>query len=105
MEAASDLVVLRNGPDEEALAKAVREPAIAVVIWDGVSHGDRDITEEFGAEARWRGLELTEVRTLRGARDFRRAIRCDSLGYPENILRGPRRRRRVSAAPISLRLR
>ena len=78
VEAAGDLVILQNGSDDEAysaanraildeavaLAKAVDKPAIAVLIWDGVSRGDHDLTEEFGAEARRRGLAVTEVRTI-----------------------------------------
>ena len=78
VEAAGDLVILQNESDDEAysaanraildeavaLAKAVDKPAIAVLIWDGVSRGDHDLTEEFGAEARRRGLAVTEVRTI-----------------------------------------
>jgi hypothetical protein len=77
-EAAGDLVILQDGSDDEAysaanhailneavaLAKVVHEPATAVLIWDGVSRGDHDLTEEFGAEARKRGLPVTEVRTI-----------------------------------------
>jgi hypothetical protein len=76
--AAGDLMVLHNGSDDQAysaanraildeavaLAQAVHEPAIAVLIWDGASRGDHDLTEEFGAEARRRGLAVTEVRTI-----------------------------------------
>ena len=78
VEAAGDLVILQNGSDDEAysaanraildeavaMAKAVHQSAIAVLIWDGVSRGDHDLTEEFGAEARKRGLAVTQVRTL-----------------------------------------
>jgi hypothetical protein len=78
MEAAGDLVILQNGSEDEAysaanraildeaveLAEAVHEPATAVLIWDGVSRGDHDLTEEFGDEARKRGLAVTEVRTI-----------------------------------------
>ena len=78
VEAAGDLVVLKDLSDDEAypaanhaildeafaLAKAVHQPAIAVLIWDGVSRGDNDLTEEFGVEARKRGLSVREVRTI-----------------------------------------
>jgi hypothetical protein len=78
MEAEGDLVILQNGSEDEAysaanraildeaveLAEAVHEPATAVLIWDGVPRGDHDLTEEFGAEARKRGLAVTEVRTI-----------------------------------------
>jgi hypothetical protein len=78
VEAAGDLVILQNGSDDEAysaanraildeavaMAKAVHQSATAVLIWDGVSRGDHDLTEEFGAEARKRGLAVTQVRTL-----------------------------------------
>ena len=36
----------------------------AVLVWDGVSSGDHDVTEEVGMEARRRGLGLIEVPTL-----------------------------------------
>jgi len=78
MEAEGDLVILQNGSEDEAysaanraildeaveLAEAIHESATAVLIWDGVSRGDHDLTEEFGAEARKRGLAVTEVRTI-----------------------------------------
>jgi hypothetical protein len=78
VEAAGDLVVLQSLSDNEAysatnhaileeavaLAKAVHQPAIAVLIWDGVSRGDHDLTEEFGAEAGRRGQAVREVRTV-----------------------------------------
>jgi hypothetical protein len=78
VEAAGDLVILQNGSDDEAysaanhaildeaeaLATALHQPATAVLIWDGASRGDHDLTEEFGAEARKRGLAVTEVRTV-----------------------------------------
>ena len=76
--AAGDLVVFQNGSDDEAyaaanraildeavaLAKAADEPAAVVLMWDGVSRGDHDLTEDLGAEARKRGLAVTEVRTI-----------------------------------------
>ena len=47
-----------------ALAEEFHKPATAVLIWDGVSRRVHDLTEEFGAEARKRGLAVTEVRTV-----------------------------------------
>jgi hypothetical protein len=78
VEAAGDLVVLQNGSDDQAyaeanraildeavaLAKAIYKPARAVLIWDGVSSGDSDLTEAFGTEARRRGLMISEIRTI-----------------------------------------
>ncbi len=73
-----DLVVLQHGEDEEAysvanraildesveLARALHNPAMAVLIWDGVSRGSHDLTEEFGIEARKRRLPVTEILTI-----------------------------------------
>jgi hypothetical protein len=78
VQAAGDLVVLANASAHEAygaancaildeamdLAREAQEPATAVLVWDGVSRGEHDLTEEFGAEARRRGLSVTEVRTI-----------------------------------------
>src|SRR5580704_5069272 len=69
VEAAGDLVILQNGLEDEAyaaanhaildealgLAKAAHEPVMVVLMWDGVSRGHHDLTEEFGAEALQRG--------------------------------------------------
>jgi hypothetical protein len=78
VDAAGDLVVLKNASDDEAysaangaivreavaLAKAAHKPATAAVIWDGVSRSGHDLTEEFAAEARERGLVVTEIQTI-----------------------------------------
>jgi hypothetical protein len=78
VEAANDLVILQNASDDDAysaanreildqaveLANAVHQPATAVLIWDGVSRGEHDLTDEFGVEARKRALAVTEVQTL-----------------------------------------
>jgi hypothetical protein len=78
VQAAGDLVVLQDGSEEEAyarancaildetiaLARSLNKPAAAVLIWDGASRGNHDLTEEFGIEARTRGLEVAEVRTV-----------------------------------------
>ncbi len=38
--------------------------ACAALVWDGMSRGEHDVTEEFGAEARKRGLTVLEVKTV-----------------------------------------
>jgi len=72
VEEDGDLVILKNLPDDEAysivngailneavaLGDAGREEVSAVLVWDGVSRGDDDLTEHFGAEARKRGLAV-----------------------------------------------
>jgi len=47
-----------------ALAKELGDSPAAALIWDGSSRGDHDITEEFGEEARKRGLRVIEISTL-----------------------------------------
>ena len=78
VEAAGDLVVLQAGSDDEAyalanraildeslaLAKTAHQPVRAVLVWDGKSRGDQDLTESFGAEARKRGMPVTDVPTI-----------------------------------------
>jgi len=76
--AAGDLVVLPPGPDDQAyaaanhaileealaLARTLHQPVKAILVWDGASRGDNDLTEAFGTEARKRGLAVTDVPTL-----------------------------------------
>jgi hypothetical protein len=78
VEASGDLVVLECGSDDEAyaaanraildeaviLGKAVHQPVDAVLLWNGASRGDGDLTESFAVEARKRGLSVTEVLTI-----------------------------------------
>jgi len=78
VEDAKDLVVLANMPEEEvylaanlgildeadALAKQSGDRVKAALVWNGESRGERDITEEFGNEARRRGWPVVEVSTL-----------------------------------------
>ena len=78
VEAAGDLVVLQEGSDDEAyalanraildeslaLAKTAHQPVRAVLVWDGKSRGDHDLTEDFGVEARKRGMPVTDVPTI-----------------------------------------
>ena len=76
-EAADDLVVLDEAANDRAyrivnrvildtaiaLMDDLHQPGTAVLIWRGQSRGDDDVTEEFGAEARKRGLPVVNVRT------------------------------------------
>jgi hypothetical protein len=79
VEKRNDMVVLGYAENDEAAyaatnlaildqaEKAAREsnlPLLAVVVWDGKSRGQGDFTEHFQNEARARGIETVEVRTL-----------------------------------------
>ena len=46
------------------MARQLHLAACAALGWDGVSRGEHDVTEEFGAEARKRGLTVIEVKTV-----------------------------------------
>lgn len=46
------------------LGRQLHLAACAALVWDGVSRGEHDVTEEFGAEARKRGLTVVEVKTI-----------------------------------------
>jgi hypothetical protein len=77
VEAAGDLVIIPGTSEEEAysvanrrilyeaisLSHQFREPVTALLVWDGTSRGNDDLTAEFGIEARNRGLPIVEVRT------------------------------------------
>jgi hypothetical protein len=77
-EASGDLIVLVESSDEHgyrvanrvildatsAFMKELRQPASAVLVWEGASRGDADITEDFGIEAKRRGLPVLEVLTI-----------------------------------------
>jgi hypothetical protein len=78
VDARGDLVVLRDMAEETAyslanqvildeavsLSGALDEPAAVALVWDGLSRGPGDSTEEFGAEARKRGLSVLEIKTI-----------------------------------------
>ena len=78
VEASGNLVVLTEASGEEAysatnlailneaisLAERLKQPVEAALVWDGASRGDHDITEEFGVEARKRGLPVIELKTI-----------------------------------------
>jgi len=77
-EASGDLIVLEEASDEQgyrvvnraildaasAFMKELRQPASAVLVWEGDSRGDADMTEDFGIEAKRRGLPVLEVLTV-----------------------------------------
>ena len=45
------------------LGKACNEAVGALLLWEGVSRGANDYTDQFGAEARKRGLDVFEILT------------------------------------------
>ena len=72
-----DLVVIDAGTEDpySATNRSILEEAIAlgqsggestgaVLVWDRVSRGANDYTDQFGIEARKRGLEVFEVSTI-----------------------------------------
>jgi hypothetical protein len=75
--AAGDLVVMDGTPEHadytaanlailneaEILAAELGEPRSAVLVWEGATRGDHDVTEAFGTEARRRGLPVIEIST------------------------------------------
>jgi hypothetical protein len=77
VEAKGDLVVIeveKAGDPYSATNRAILKEAIAVgqtasettaavLLWDGISRGDKDYTDQFGAEARKRGLKVLEIPT------------------------------------------
>lgn len=50
--------------DADALARSLRQPLTAVLVWEGSSRGAGDLTEAFGEEAKRRGVRVIEVRTV-----------------------------------------
>jgi len=75
----NDLAILGYAEDDSAAysatnhaildhaSKIAREknlPVAAVVVWDGKSRGPEDFTEQFQNDARSRGIEVLEVKTL-----------------------------------------
>jgi hypothetical protein len=77
-EASRTVQVLDKASDESAyrvvndeiltvavgLAKELCQPASAVLVWDGASKGDADMTGNFAIEAERRGLPVLEILTL-----------------------------------------
>jgi hypothetical protein len=78
VEPSGDLVILECGSDDEAYAatncaildeavsmgESIRQPVTALLIWNGASRGNGDLTEHFAVEARKRGLPVTEILTV-----------------------------------------
>jgi hypothetical protein len=78
VEASGNLVVIARTSDahaysaanqailDEAIAMAaqLKQPVAACLVWDGASRGDRDLTEEFGVEARKRKIAVFERMTI-----------------------------------------
>ena len=78
VEKKGDLLVIAAGSEDEAYAKTnhaivdealsigqiVGEGVAAIVVWDGKSRGQGDLTEEFGAYAKSKGIRIIEVRTI-----------------------------------------
>jgi hypothetical protein len=78
VEKSGDLLVIQLNPKENAYAVAnhvvvdeavslgqqLQHPVTAVLVWDGKSRGEGDLTEEFGVYARNKGVRVIEVMTL-----------------------------------------
>jgi len=77
-EASGNLVVIAKTSDDQAysavnraildeailMAAQLKQPVAACIVWDGASRGAHDLTEEFGVEARKRGLAVVERMTI-----------------------------------------
>ena len=75
--AESELLVLQSGSYAEAsttiLDEAAKHPPVtAVLVWDGQSRGEGDLSESFGVEAKRRGFPVVTISTLQ--KPFQRAI-------------------------------
>ena len=78
VEKSGDLVVIHANSEDKAYAEANHEivdealslglefqqPVTAVLVWDGKSRGEGDITEDFGVYARNKGVPVVAVMTL-----------------------------------------
>jgi|HubBroStandDraft_2_1064218.scaffolds.fasta_scaffold58491_1 hypothetical protein len=78
VEKSGDLLVVHEKSDDKAYAEAnhaivdkalslgqeLRDRVAAVLVWDGKSRGERDLTEEFGFYARGKSIPVIEVMTL-----------------------------------------
>jgi hypothetical protein len=78
VEENGDLVVMRPTSEDTAYAEAnhvildealslgqqLKQPVIAVLVWDGRSRGPGDLTEEFGHYARTKSVTIVEIMTL-----------------------------------------
>jgi len=73
-----DLLIIQPNSEDKAYAEVnhtivdeaislgleLHQPAMTVLVWDGKSRGEGDLTEEFGAYARMRGVPVLDVMTL-----------------------------------------
>ena len=78
VEKKGDLLVIAAGSEDEAYAKTnhaivddalsigniVEEEVAAIVVWDGKSRGQGDLTEEFSHYAKSKGIRIVEVSTI-----------------------------------------
>lgn len=78
VEKGGDLLVIQPTSNDQAYAEAnhavvdealllsekFQQPVTAVMVWDGESRGEGDLTEEFGVYARQKGVPVLEVMTL-----------------------------------------
>ena len=78
VEKNGDLLVLQSSSEAEAYAQAnqvildealslgqqLKQPVTAVLVWDGRSRGQGDLTEAFGAYAQTKGVPVADVMTL-----------------------------------------
>ena len=55
---------LRILDEAESIGRRSRAEVVAILVWDGDSRGQEDVTAAFGEEARRRGLPLLEISTL-----------------------------------------
>ena len=49
--------------EAQATAAAMADDVVAILVWEGESRGEGDLTEAFGQEARRRGLPVVQVLT------------------------------------------
>jgi hypothetical protein len=49
--------------EAQLLGLGLQEPVTAVLVWDGKSRGEGDLTEEFGVYAGNKGVPVSEVIT------------------------------------------
>jgi hypothetical protein len=78
VERKRDLLVLTAASDDEAYARTnhaivdealsigqeLGESVVGMLVWDGKSRGAGDLTEEFGAYAKSKGIRIIEVSTI-----------------------------------------
>lgn len=77
VEKKADLLVMRLHSEDQAyaetnhvilnealsLGRQLKSPVTAVLVWEGRSRGEGDLTEEFGVYARNKGVRVIEVMT------------------------------------------